>query len=379
MNIRCWPVVRRAYILRTAFSIVLLAIAGWACDPIVTVFDDVEEAVYYQADNINSAPTSVDSLVVMTWNIKYGGGDIDFWWACYDDRVLMTEDEVLANLDSLVAYIDVVDPDVLLLQEVDVGSKRAGYVNQMQYILDNTSGLNYGVYASMWQVQFAPSDGLGRADLGPAILSRWPLHEGERIGLDLRTDQDALTTYFYIRRCIVKARIDIPLLEDFYALTVHTAAWSQDGTKIRHIDRFKSELQQLADEQSWFVAGGDLNTIPPGSAMTHNFPDSKCEEGDFEGDDYRDELQLGVLDELYERYPSAISLSEYQQAGDQSPYFTYGDKPDSLGFTRKLDYLFTNLDWIDGSAHTHIGIASGGRTLSDHAPVSAILSLTGTP
>ncbi len=40
-----------------------------------------------------------------------------------------------------------IDPDVVLLQEVDFLSKRSGYINQIQFLLDNTN-LNYGAYAS---------------------------------------------------------------------------------------------------------------------------------------------------------------------------------------------------------------------------------------
>jgi endonuclease/exonuclease/phosphatase family metal-dependent hydrolase len=351
----------------------LVTLVG-ACEPLVTTFEEVEEAEYYQAHNIEVPPLP-DTLHVMTWNIKYGGADIDFWWACYGDRILMTEDEVLHNLERLAAYINQVNPDILLLQEVAVNSKQAAYINQMQYILDHTE-LNYGVYAPMWRVQYVPSDGLGRADLGPAVLSRWPLDEAQRIGLELRTDQDALTRYFYIRRCMVRVRLNHQDLENFYMLTVHTAAWSQDDTKKLHIDRFVTELDALVAEGSWFVAGGDLNTIPPGSQRWNDFPDAKCG-GDFEGGDYSDEQ--AYLSGLYgsNAYFAATPLEEYQQASDQSRYFTYGDKPDSLGFTRKLDYLFTNLSWVPDSWYTHQEIASGGSTLSDHAPVSAKIILSG--
>ncbi|MFC1547381.1 endonuclease/exonuclease/phosphatase family protein [Candidatus Neomarinimicrobiota bacterium] len=351
----------------------LLMTLACSCEPLVTTFEEVEEAEYYQAHNIEVPPLP-DTLHAMTWNIKYGGADIDFWWACYGDRILMTEDEVLHNLERLTTYINQVNPDILLLQEVAVNSKQAAYVNQMQYILDHTA-LNYGVYAPMWRVQYVPSDGLGRSDLGPAILSRWPLDEAQRIGLELRTDQDALTRYFYIRRCMVRVRLNHQDLDNFYMLTVHTAAWSQDDTKKLHIDRFVTELDAMVAEGSWFVAGGDLNTIPPSSQRMNDFPDAKCG-GDFEGGDYSDEQ--AYLSELYgsNAYSAATPLEEYQQASDQSGYFTYGDKPDSLGFTRKLDYLFTNLSWAPDSWHTHQEIASGGSTLSDHAPVSAKIILS---
>ena len=355
--------------IRAPLAIVMVVMA---CEPFVTTFEEVEEAEYYQAATLTNPPAAVDTLLIMTWNIKYAGGDIDFWWACYDDRVLMTEKETLDNLELLVEKINAAQPDILLLQEVDVDSKRTAYIDQMQYLLDHTD-MNYGVYASMWRTQFVPSDGLGRTDMGPAILSRWPLEDAERIGLALRTDQDALTRYFFLRRCIVKAAVAIPGRDPVQVVNVHTAAFPMDDTKLKHIDRFKEELDAIEASGELFVAGGDLNSLPPGSIKVKDFPDDKCRTGDFEGGDYTREAAW--LDNLYATYTPAIPLSDFQNAIDQSPFFSFGDKPDSLGLTRKLDYLFTNGTWVPGSAITHQDVIGPGFALSDHVPLSAKLVL----
>ncbi len=88
----------RLHYYKTFVFAALLALAGWRCEPIVTTFDDIEEAVYYRAASLVEPPPAVDTLLVMTWNIKFGGGDIDFWYDCWGKRVLMTEEEVLDNL-----------------------------------------------------------------------------------------------------------------------------------------------------------------------------------------------------------------------------------------------------------------------------------------
>ena len=342
-----------------------------ACEPIVNTFNELEEAVYYYAADIpTTLPITPDTLMVMTWNIKFGGGDIDFWFDCYGDRVLMTEEEVLANLDSLVEKIRQVDPDIILLQEVDVEAKRVAYVDQMQYLLDHTD-LNYGVYVSEWDTQFIASDGIGRMDgEGNGILSRWPFIEAKRIPLPLRTDQDALTRYFYIRRGLLTARVELPGYDNFHVLTIHAAAFSQDGTKKKHIDLFNEELDKIDATGGLFVAGGDLNTIPPGSQKLHDFKDAICEEEEFRGDDYQEETDW--LTGLCQSYHPAISLPDYQ--ADNALYFSHSTDPKN-GFTRKLDYLFTNSVWVTGSGYTHQEIVSAERALSDHAPVSAQLVL----
>jgi endonuclease/exonuclease/phosphatase family metal-dependent hydrolase len=348
---------------------IFLLLAG--CQLPVTTFEDTENAIYYQAA-VLSEPATPDTLLVMTWNIKFGGGDIDFWFDCHGERILMTEREVLDNMSLIAAKIAAVNPDIILLQEVDVDSKRSAFVDQAQFLLDSTA-LNYGVFASIWQVDFIPSDGLGKMNAGNAILSKWPLADAVRIALDLRTDQDAMTQYFYLRRNILRARVDLPGQSNLYALGVHTAAFSQDGTKKEHIDQFKSELDAINGSGGYFVAGGDLNVIPPGSTDLSGFPDAICEDEDFQADDYSQETDW--MDAFYASrdaggYASAVPLADYQ-AGN-APYFTHTTDPRN-GYNRKLDYLFTNTagGWVAGSAVTHQDIGNTSRALSDHVPVTA--------
>ena len=344
-------------------------IAGLACEPLVTTFEDMEGVTYYRASSIKTVEAA-DSLVVVTWNIKYGGGGLDFWFDCWGERVLMTEKEVTENLDRVAAHIVQLDPDVLLLNEVEISSRRSAYVDQVQYLLDAT-GLNYGVYASLWKSQFIPSDGIGRMDMGNAILSKYELSDGERIALKLRSDQDALTQYFYLHRNILTAKVAAGTNSDLYAVVIHTAAFSQDGSKQQHIDRFKEELDRFAADGALFVGGGDLNTIPPNAETRIDFGDSKCTDDDFQADDYTNEADW--LRPLYRDYYPAIDTLIY--AANDSAYFSHTTNSNGP-FTRKLDYLFTNMGdgWVAGSGQVYnLAMGSGRKRLSDHAPVSAVL------
>ncbi len=348
-------------------------LVGQACEPLVTTFEDVEGVEYYRAVIIRAAEDA-DSLVVVTWNIKYGAGGLDFWFDCWGDRVLMTENEVTDNLDRVAAHILELDPDVLLLNEVEISSRRSAYVDQVQYLLDATD-LNYGVYASLWKSQFISSDGIGRMDMGNAILSKYELSNGERIALTLRSDQDALTQYFYLRRNIVTARVEGVTDTALYAVVVHTAAFSQDGSKQQHIDRFKEELDRISGTGALLVGGGDLNTIPPNAYPKINFGDAVCTDEDFQADDYTDEVDW--LRPLYRAYFPAIDTVTYK--ANESAFLTHTTKSDGP-FTRKLDYLFTNIGagWVEGLGTVHWqAMGSGPERLSDHSSVSAVVVVKG--
>lgn len=343
-----------------------------ACDPFHTGFDDLEGAVYYQAHEQKVAPDPQQPLRVMNYNVKFGGGRIDFFFDCFGDRVLMSKSEVVDNLQRLADVINLYDPDVLVVQEVDVNSKRGAYVDQMQWLLDHTQ-LQYGVYASQWKADYIPSDGLGAMDDGNGILSKYPLSGAERIALSLRSEQSGLQRYFYLKRNVLRAKLELPGKQETYLVAVHADAYSKDGTKRQHIARFEQELDDLAAAGNTVLGIGDLNTLPPGTEKQFGFPDSVCQDEEFVADDYRAEADW--LDGLYAKYNAEVPLDLYR--ADNARYFSH--TVDKNGFwNRKLDYIFTNAQVEPGSGLVHQDKARGGidtMPVSDHAPVTVELTL----
>ena len=353
-----------------------------SCRPLVTTFEDIESAVYYEDASPDSAEFD-NTLMVMTWNIRFGAGRIPFFGDSCGDRVLMTEPETMGYLNGIVSFIDSVKPDILLLQEVDVSSKRSAYVNQIQYILDHTY-FNYGAYASMWNTEMVPQAGLGKINTGNAILSRWEITDAERIQLSLRTDQDDLTQYFYIRRNILKAKINILGLDTtLYVINLHATAFATDDTKQKHIAKYKEVLDELVDQGAVFVTGGDLNSIPPSTDSTDFCMEDICNGESFhtdaDGGPHREGSYFNnfvgepdLVQPFYDAFYPAISLISTQDA----THFTHSawntDYSQVEYWDRKLDYLFTNYqDWSSrGATYNYID------NLSDHAPVSAILNFS---
>ena len=364
----------------------------WSCDPFVTQFEDSEDAVPYTASAVNIPIDSPSELNVMTWNIRFGAGRIPWFGDSCGDRVILSENEVLGNLQPIIDFINIKNPDILLLQEVDVSSKRTGYLDQVQWILDHTN-FNYGVYASMWKADFIPSDGLGKVDAGNAILSKWPIENAERIQLPLRGDQDDLEQYFYLRRNILKSKIKINDKKELYALCTHTTAFATDDTKQKHIDKFYEVLESFGDDEI-FVAGGDLNALT--SAYVGDNRDfctvDKCDD-DVCDDDFGNNLiyqgsyfnhlpdEELLLEQLYTFYPAIDkSLTHISENYTHSTWITSepyidlnGDslhvEGDNGPLNRKLDYIFSSDPLSDGMTHL------APFNLSDHTPVSATLVL----
>jgi endonuclease/exonuclease/phosphatase family metal-dependent hydrolase len=211
-------------------------------------------------------------------------------------------------------------------------------------------------------------------DSGNAILSRWPIHDPTRIKLALSSEQDELTRQYYLKRNIVRARLEIPgRPQGLYALVIHADAYGKDGTKKKHVDRFKEELDSLAAQGEQFVAGGDLNILPPGSVKLKDFPDTVCTDEDYIADDYSGETEWAVP--LYRDYDHAIPLDDY--ARDETRWYSH--TVDGRGWwDRTLDHLFTNLKFVPGASMVHQSVERGGMDtmpLSDHAPLTGVVQL----
>jgi len=347
-------------------SLILFGLLISSCDPLVNEFNDIEEAIMYRANNITEF-SAKDTIKVMTWNIRFGVARLRFFGDGCGDRVILKKNEVYEALEDLVEKIKVEDPDILLLQEVDVQSKKTGYIDQAQWLVDHTD-FNYGAYASMWESQIILADGLGRVNTGNLILSKWELDNAERYQLPLRGDQDALTKYFYLRRNVLKATVNMPG-KPFYAVNTHATAFATDETKQKHLDKFKSILDGIVAEGKFFVAGGDLNEIPPNASKMDYCLDDQCEGESFhepggynhkEGSYFAPEITW--LDALYKSYKPAIPLDIYGVY--ETKHFTHSVDI-NLTLDRKLDYLWTNTGWFNGTTHQE------AIKLSDHIPVSA--------
>jgi endonuclease/exonuclease/phosphatase family metal-dependent hydrolase len=339
-----------------------------------TQFEEVEDAIAYQASAIHPSPQIPDTIKVMTWNIRYGVSRTPLFYEGWGDRCNLSKSEVVFNLERIEKKINEIDPDILLLQELDRESKRTAYVDELQHILDNTN-LNYAFYASIWKGDFVPSDGEGRVDMGNGIASKWRLSNGTRIALPKSSDQTALEKYFWFARNILQAKIITPEGRPINLLTIHTDAWTTDGTKKKQIDRFKQELDAIDDNGEMFIGGGDFNALTPGSPQWKDFKDLGPKHR-FKEDDYTGEEQW--MSGLYAAYIPAIPLSVFQ--ADPSKYFTFTGDSSSF-WNRTLDHIFTNASFRSGAVlqdsmlpDNTAGILT--MPLSDHAPTFVIMEVT---
>ncbi len=341
----------------------------FSCDPLDSIIEEEQEPIiFYEASSKTNETAPSDSLKVGSWNIKFAGGRLDFFFDCYGDESLMEASEVETHLEGLAAKINQMDLDILYLQEVDINAKRSAYIDQLQYLLDNTD-FNYAIYASQWQSDYVPSDGIGRINSGNAILSRYAMENAERIALPLIEEQSSFVQYFYLRRHILKAEITDAQSQVLTLLNTHTSAFAKDGTKDKQLEEIKAEVDELHNAGKSFILGGDFNSLPPSTQQVNDFVDDVCpKDSEFSANDFSAETD--IMQPFYE-YEPLVPLEDY--AANNEDYFTFTADKDGF-WNRKLDFMFTNANFQAGLVH--LDEVRGGMAtmpLSDHAPLSGTL------
>ena len=373
---------------------VSILVCGLGCEPLADMDYAAESrAPIFRAKTLTETAPAADppEVRVMAWNIKYGAARIPFWFDCWGDRAQLTEEEVENNMSGIYELIKEANPDILMVEEIELHSRRSQYFNMIQGILDATD-LNYAAYFETWDSRYVPSEGLGRINLGNAIFSRFPITSAQRITQMDRTDLDALTETFYIRRAIGRVELQLGMLS-LAAFVVHTEAYDEDGTKGRQIEQIYDVVSQ---ESGPFILGGDFNELPPTAVQLEGFPDERTEalcSDEFDQPPYTPELMAP----FFENFSPSITLDRYgDDEASQSRYFTHSvlgpDEVNESGapgdWNRTLDYLFANQTsvWVNGSTDVlqrsgqTVGnlawqLSSDPLRLSDHAPVFGILEV----
>ncbi len=370
------------------FPLLLLA-AG--CMPLAENWKKDTDFEVIEAASKTEAPTDPDSVRVMTWNVKYGWARADIFFDGWGDEVELDEATIHANLDAQIALMEQIDADIVMTQETDKRSKRSSYVDQVQYILDN-SEFNYAAYVPIWRAEYVAQSGMGPSEMGQVVFSRWPITRNTRIDQPVSDSDPGYVRYFAPRRAIQWVEIDLggtPL--EVY--NVHPTAYSLDGTKQAHLAQIFERAQEATGD---VLIGGDFNVVPPGTVNADRF-DDVVDAGTIGVTEvtYTEE-EMDSLLPFYDLYEPVIPLADYRtppvalnpeydqtydgdtcaaRPADQRVYFSHSLAKDVF-WNQKLDYLFTSLTFSDGDVLQcpgDGGIVAEPMALSDHAPVWAEL------
>ena len=224
----------------------------------------VEEADVVRAGDVESVKEG-ETLKVLSWNVGYAGlgkGE-DFFMDGGTRSKPDSRETVLRYLGGISASIEEIDPDLVLLQEVDSNSGRTYSIDERGYL---GGGMSCESYALNYSCPFVP---VPVPPIGKVNSGLYTMTDDLQIA---RSERHSLPCPFSwplrianLKRCLLVSSLPIEGSDKQLVLVnLHLEAYDDGEGKIAQTKQLMDFLEGQYKLGNYVIAGGDFNQIFPG-------------------------------------------------------------------------------------------------------------------
>ena len=260
-----------------------------------------------------------DTITAVTYSIGYGIHDNTFDCKLEGGTMSKAADDtaIQRNMEPILFNITSLDPDIVLLQEVDRNSARSYYYDETEMIKSGMEDYN-SVFANNFLCDYVPIDLLGRTDSGLQTLTRlYALESAQRVSLP--EDEKWPLSTAAVKECMLVERVE--LRESPKQLVIINVHLTNSDTNIDQYKEIAKFMQLEFAKGNYVIAGGNFNAMLP-SVNAKNFP--AIDEEGF----YPEQLPMSVLTGGWkyctdDRLPSARRCDKKYEEGKPDIVQTY--------------------------------------------------------
>lgn len=209
-------------------------------------------------------PPVPDTLTIVTWNIGYGGlGDnMDFF---YDGgrRVRDSKERSAVNLREIISVLDSLDADMILLQEVDITSRRSYRTDQRLATARALEGYR-DYFALNYRAFFVPipvRNPIGKVKSGMLLLTKYEPVDVTRYDYPSRFGWPE--RMFNLKRGLLSARFTTSRGDTLMINNTHSTAYDAGQMRGREAEFLGALLLGASSKGTKSITGGDWNQYPP--------------------------------------------------------------------------------------------------------------------
>ena len=230
----------------------------------VSDYNPDEQTVLFEDQNAAAVDTSFFSL--MSWNIGYCGMDqsIDFF---YDggNTTRVSREKTNQNIQAIKVFLKQQADyhDFILLQEVDVDSKRSYYINQFDTLKKSLPSMN-GYIGINYKVAFVPvplSEPLGKVKSGVATFARYK--PWKVIRYQYPGNFPWPKRLFMLDRCFLELRFKLANGKELLVINTHNSAFDDGSLREKQLDYLRKHVMDEYNKGNYVIVGGDWNMQPP--------------------------------------------------------------------------------------------------------------------
>ncbi|MBQ7171416.1 MAG: endonuclease/exonuclease/phosphatase family protein [Clostridia bacterium] len=198
---------------------------------------------------------------IVSYNVGFGAyeSDYGFFMDGGTQSWAWSKERLDANLKRIAGVLAEQAADLVLVQEVDIGSTRSYQIDERPYLTDALTGKAF-VFAQNYDSPFLfypITQPHGASRSGLMTFSSFPITSAERIELPVET---GLTKLLDLDRCYAKSRIPLVGGAELVLYNFHLSAYTSDGTIAT--EQLKLLLADMDGERAkgnYAIAGGDFN------------------------------------------------------------------------------------------------------------------------
>lgn len=211
----------------------------------------------------------------VSWNIGFGAytPDFSFFMDGGEKARANSKDSVVNCTVSSGDYIQALQPDFVLFEEVDFNSDRSWHVDQQQ-ILDNalagmscSKAINYDSPYLFYPFQ----EPIGKSLSGLLTYSRFPIASALRRSLPISS---SVTKIVDLDRCYTVSRVPVENGRELVIYTVHLTAYTSDkSVREGQMDMLFNDMRGEYAAGNYVLCGGDFNTDLLAESLLPGAPD----------------------------------------------------------------------------------------------------------
>jgi len=203
---------------------------------------------------------------VLIWNIGYASLDEsqDFIMDGGKGVRPPTGENVRRNLSGIRNFITGTNSDIVLIQEIDIASKRSYYTDQREYLTENFTGSS--AFAYNFNSIFVPipfPEFIGKVESGLLNLSRFQTSEAFRMSLPNPFTWPVRAVN--LKRCILVSRHPLEnSAAELVVVNLHLEAYDTSGGREAQTKAMLDFMYSEYAKGNYVIAGGDFNQNFPG-------------------------------------------------------------------------------------------------------------------
>lgn len=221
-------------------------------------------------DNTEISATNTSKIIantnqeydIMTYNIGYGSypQDYTFFMEGGKESIARNYEDVMKNINGSIYDIKKYDPDILLLQEVDIKGNRSYNINEFEQFKKSFIGYNnlYAINYNTSYFLYPLTNPVGKNTSSIALFSKFSINDNIRRSLPI---SNGLSKFFDLDRCYTVSQINVSNGKKLYLYNVHLTAYGgSEEIRTKQIEMISNDINEKIKNDNYVICGGDFNS-----------------------------------------------------------------------------------------------------------------------